>query len=414
MTSVDFIILAAGRATRFGSHSKVLYNLCGKPVLEYVIDLTSGSNCILVASDEVANSIVAQRATHVVLQNNPSGTADAFRLGLPYASHGNHVFVLFGDSPLISRNSIEVALKAVDNHDIVFGMFRADYENDYGRIVQTSNGVEVIEKIYHPEKTEFYNAGWICLNKDFILTLPKIEQIYKELYITQYVSLAKNPLGIEVLEEESIGINSLEDYIRAREILNHKLINSLFMNGVQFSDPSSVTLSHDTKIGHGSIVHGHVCIGNAVEIGCNSKVMPFTYLENCKIGDNCTIGPFAYLHGSSVAGSEVHVGAFCEVKKSNIGSGTKAKHLSYIGDAEIGRKVNVGAGTVMCNYDGIKKSKSIVGDMAFLGGNCAYVAPVEIGEMAYIGAGTTVRGNVEPSSVYVCSPKIVRCKRNDA
>jgi bifunctional UDP-N-acetylglucosamine pyrophosphorylase/glucosamine-1-phosphate N-acetyltransferase len=213
-----------------------------------------------------------------------------------------------------------------------------------------------------------------------------------------------------VSEDEAIGINTVADYLIVKQRMKYRLIESFIKKGVVFLDPDSTHLSWDTAIGCGSIVSQGVSIGRGVQLGTENKVLPYSFLEEVKSGHNCTIGPFAYIHNAHLE-NQVHLGAFCEVKGSHIDSLTKSKHFSYIGDATIGKKVNIAAGTVFCNYDGKNKNHCTVEDEAFLGANCSYIAPVIVGKGAFIGAGTVVRQNVESGALYVANPNHIEYKK---
>lgn len=408
---VNFIILAAGKGSRFGLHPKVLLDLFGRTCLEMVVSLTGSFPTVLVINNIIKDKIKLldfRKKITIRIQEEPKGTGDAFEIGLP--SKDDHAFLLFGDSPLISPDTIKRTLNLINTCDIVFGIFKSNKLNQYGRVIKLGTKKhKVVEYSEHPESSEFYNAGWICFNRNFLKNIPKLNLNTPEKYITSYIELGDSEV-IEVDEEEAIGINTPEDYYTVKEKLKWNIIKKNIMKDVLFLDPSSTHISWDTEIGPGSVISGNVHIEKNVKIGKENKILPYSFIENVKTSDNCIIGPFTYIHNTNLE-QAVHLGAFCEINRSHIGSHSKAKHLSYIGDAQIGRKVNVGAGTVFCNYDGIKKSQCIIEDEAFLGSNCSYVAPIKIGKGAFIGAGTVVRQDIKSGTLYVANPNYIEYKK---
>lgn len=406
----SFMILAGGLGSRFGSNPKVLTKICGLSCIDHIIHTIQDHPIVVVTTEKIAPQVNAP----TIIQEKPNGTGHAFQIGLQGINSGQNVFVIFGDSPLITKSTIEAVLNKVNHSEIVFGMFRSSKPNHYGRIVKVNDQYNIVEYVDHPESTEFYNAGWMCFNSHFIdkikqniNTLARYET--SEFYLTEYLKYGQaEPVIID--ETESIGINTINDYIDVRQVINLRLISKLMCNGVYFTDPNSVSISFDTEIGPDSIVEGHVNFGPGVKLGSNNRIMSYTILEHIITGSNCHLGPFTYIQDTTID-HDGYIGSFCEVKRSKIGAATKAKHLSYIGDAEIGNSVNIGAGNVFCNYNGVKKSKCIIEDKVFLGGNCTYVAPVVVGKGAYVGAGTVVRQKIEPGILYVANPSIIEYKK---
>ena len=389
-----FIILAAGKGSRFGGRSKVLQDLCGKRILDLVLEIAGQDKAIIVGSSEVAKIY----GPEVVVQEKPTGNGDAFLLGLKELQGKGPVVVLMGDSPLILRSDINRGLNFLSNNEVVIGKFKGAKEG-YGRVVEYPNNC----KIYDPSEMpmgKFSSAGWICFRRDFInqiiaATDGPIVAKTGENPITDYVNFAKYSCAIEVSESSSIGINSREDYRSAYQEVQRLLMDKLFMRGVDFASGECSGLRFDTMLGAGTIVHQNVVFGPKVTVGENCTLGPFCYLESCKIGDNCCIGPFCHVRGKSIIGNKCHIGSFCEINRSELGDECKSKHFSYLGDGKIGRQVNIGAGTVFCNYNGHQKQTTKVGERSFLGSGSLYIAPVEIGEDSYVGAGTVVSKKVE-------------------
>jgi bifunctional UDP-N-acetylglucosamine pyrophosphorylase/glucosamine-1-phosphate N-acetyltransferase len=225
----------------------------------------------------------------------------------------------------------------------------------------------------------------------------------KEYYLTDIVAIARSR-GLEVAaviaaEDEVLGVNDLSQLAAAEAALQARLRAKAMREGATLRDPSSVTLAFDTRLGRDAIVEPHVVFGPGVAVGEGSRIRSFSYLERATIGQNVSVGPFARLRPGTVLAQDVHIGNFVEVKASDVGVGAKINHLSYIGDASIGARTNVGAGTITCNYDGFAKYRTEVGAHAFIGSNSALVAPVKIGDGAYVGAGSVITQDVAPDAL---------------
>ena len=294
-----FIILAAGKGSRFGGRSKVLQDLCGKRILDLVLEIAGQDKAIIVGSSEVAKIY----GPEVVVQEKPTGNGDAFLLGLKELQGKGPVVVLMGDSPLILRSDINRGLNFLSNNEVVIGKFKGAKEG-YGRVVEYPNNC----KIYDPSEMpmgKFSSAGWICFRRDFInqiiaATDGPIVAKTGENPITDYVNFAKYSCAIEVSESSSIGINSREDYRSAYQEVQRLLMDKLFMRGVDFASGECSGLRFDTMLGAGTIVHQNVVFGPKVTVGENCTLGPFCYLESCKIGDNCCIGPFCHVRGKNL------------------------------------------------------------------------------------------------------------------
>ena len=404
---LSFIILAAGHGTRFGAHPKVLTDLGGRTCLEEVLSITSDADTVIVLNESIPlNTIPISSRVKTVIQASPTGTLDAFQLGLGEITAG-HVCVLFGDSPLTSNDTITRALALIEDYDIVFsGFHSSDTFNQYGRIIP-GNPNRILEFTEHPEPSELYNGGWMLFNARFINQMTSIR--LRNRFLTQYLEFGKSTF-ILVPEEEALGINTPADYQRVRSIINRRRVFELIRQGVQVLDPATVTLSYGSEVGTGSILEPNLFFGPQVKLGSYTTVKANTVLECVTAGNHCTLGPFGYFHDVTI-GDECHLGAFCEVTRSKIGNRTKAKHLAYLGDVEVGNRVNIGAGSVFCNYDGRRKQACLVEDEVFLGSNCSFVAPIRIGRGAYIGAGTTVRKDVDSGALYVANPSYMEYKK---
>ncbi|QEK39284.1 NTP transferase domain-containing protein [Candidatus Nesciobacter abundans] len=463
--SINAIILAAGKSSRFKLGSKILMNLCGKRIIDYVIDIVHDLNNLPVSEEDIGainsdseeNVLNEKHDKHIqgdldhnsgtknhdvisnekttnlksevivvvndefdknelngvsyCIQKKQLGTGHAVQSSLDLIDNFEPIVILLGDSPLVSHGDINKALHAMKNgNDVALGGFRKDLysslPNQYGRIIIEKGVVESIKeaKVF-PKETEFFNAGWFVFRNKNIAErlLSKIQDTNGEYYLTECVEIA-NKIGLKVgmIETNFVtGINTLGEYSLAVESLQRKWKEEAIDRGVCFLDPSSVTLSFDTKIDTNVIIEPHVVLGTGVCIKKNARIKSFTVIENSTINESCTVGPFANLRAGTILMENSSVGSFVETKKCFLGKGSKAKHLCYLGDVKIEKNVNVGAGAVFCNYDGKDKHSSTVGESAFLGGNTTYVSPVSIGARSVIGAGSVITKDVSDGSTCV-------------
>jgi bifunctional UDP-N-acetylglucosamine pyrophosphorylase/glucosamine-1-phosphate N-acetyltransferase len=322
----------------------------------------------------------------------------------------HNVIICHADTPLIQPGTLR--LLAQSNHDLTVAAMRIDDPIDsmYGRLIlDNGNLVGIVEakEATTPQKqiaianAAIYSISMECLES--CINEISMNDHAKEFFFTDIVKIAYNKRFaidyVEVPAVEATGIDTTDALYNApvQEFLRKKLMDS----GVVFQDQSSVSLSMDTKIGRGTFVGAFNVFSPGVSIGDNATIEPFCVLEDCRIGDNCSIGPFARLRGGVVVGCSAVVGNFVEVKKSAIGDNTKIKHLAYIGDATIGNKVNIGAGAVICNYDGIRKHHTEICDGASVGANASLVAPIRIGSLAFIGAGSVITKNVPDATLAI-------------
>jgi bifunctional UDP-N-acetylglucosamine pyrophosphorylase/glucosamine-1-phosphate N-acetyltransferase len=258
------------------------------------------------------------------------------------------------------------------------------------------------------------NAGLMALDGTRALSLLKAvrdanEQ--REFYLTDVVELAVDrgwtTEVIRVPEQEVIGVNDRAQLAIAEAAMQRRLREAVMRGGVTLVDPESVTLAFDTVIGHDTIVEPHVVIMNGVRVGSEARIRSFSHLEGVTVGDRAAVGPFARLRPGTSLGEDVHVGNFVEVKASTLASGVKANHLSYIGDAVIGARTNVGAGTITCNYDGFAKTRTTIGEGVFVGSHSSLVAPVTVGDGAYIGTGSVITEDVAPDALVIARARQV-------
>ena len=429
--SLHIIILAAGKGQRMNSNMpKVLHTLAGKPLLAHVIDTAQKLNpkriYVVYGNGGFA---IPNTFSHYdvdwVNQPEQLGTADALRHALPLLPHDARVLVLYGDVPLISVTTLEELVDAC-TEGLCLLMAEVDDPSGLGRIVRDKQG-EVIsiveEKDANPQQLDCQevNSGILATTADRLNKwLPKIQNNnrQKEFYLTDIVALAvKDRLPIldfcPHYEWEIMGINNRSELAVAERILQITQAETLMRDGVTLIDPERFDLRGELAVGQdvtidiNVILEGQVKIGNNcfIEAGCvirnavigdNVRIKAFSHIDDVKIANDCQVGPFARLRPGTILAAGAHVGNFVEVKNTTMGTHSKANHLTYIGDATIGANVNIGAGTITCNYDGINKHKTIIGDHAFIGSNTELVAPVTIGSYATIGAGSTITKDAPP------------------
>lgn len=423
--STSIIILAAGQGKRMNSAKpKVLQTLAGRPMLQHVIDISRslGAEDICVVYGHGGDDVRAAFAHEDIrwaLQDEQKGTGHALQQAMPEMPDVNRVLVLYGDGPLLRGSTLQNLLSSCGDNDIAVLTVELDDPFGYGRIVREDGVVlkSVEEKdASNTEKSiKEINTGVICCPatklKAWLGNLSN-DNSQGEYYLTDIVAMAVAD-GIVVHgvitndQVETMGINDRRQLAAAERALQRRLVDELMDQGVAFADPDRVdirgnlTCGQDVFIDVNAIFEGDVCLGDNVRvesnnvirdcrIGNGSVIHPNCHIDNATMGSDCEIGPFARLRPGAELGNEVHIGNYVEIKKSTVADGSKINHLSYIGDATIGKKVNIGAGTICCNYDGVNKHRTIIGDGAFIGSGVELVAPVEIGAGATIGAGSTI------------------------
>jgi len=442
------VILAAGKGTRMKTKKpKVLHCIAGKPLLGYVLDavLSAGvGKCVVVGGygfQEVAEYVKKHTNGNVVMvyQKEQLGTAHALmQAESELGSNEGHVLVVCGDTPLITSKTLANLMKChIDNFSdaTVLTTMKQD-PTGYGRIIRDSSGkfkriVEQKDASSEELRINEINTGIYCFSlKGLFDALKNIsaDNAQKEYYLTDIIELynKNNRLVCAYLcedEVEVMGVNDLKQLSDAEHMLRKRLLNDLMYRGVRIIDPStvyideSVLIEPEVVIYPNTIIEGSTKIGSKSVIGPSSRIIDCDVGENCTvqysvvrdsvIGDNCTVGPFANIRPGSKIGSGVKIGDFVEVKKSQIGDNSKVPHLSYIGDAVIGADVNIGAGTITCNYDGKDKHTTVINDGAFIGSNTSLVAPVEIGARAVVAAGSTITKNVPDNALGVARQRQV-------
>ena len=426
---IDVIILAAGKGTRMGSNTpKVLSKLASKPLLQHVIDTCSQlSNSKLhivvgVGKNQVKESVLTPKGTNWISQNRQLGTGHAVKQALKSLRPGATTLIMYGDVPLVNIKTLK-KLISIGKNNLGLLTFNLDKPEGYGRILRRGNKVAAIveEKdasITEKEITEV-NSGIISTSAKILKELiPQIKNknSAKEYYLTDVIQLAtENKISIKTVNPDStnevLGANDKQELQKLERAYHLNIAEEFMKRGVNFADThrvefrGKVTLGKNSFIDINVIVEGESKIGKNCFIGAGAvirnstlgdgvRVEPYSVIENSSIGEDSKIGPFAHVGPEAWLDKEVEIGNYVEVKRSKLGSKTKAKHLAYIGDGEVGSSVNIGAGTIFVNYDGKKKHKTKVGSGAFIGSNSALIAPLQIGKNSMIGAGSVVTENV--------------------
>lgn len=437
------LILAAGQGKRIKSNlPKVLHKVCGKEMINHVIDTMREANIedvniIIGKGAELVQKATESRNVSYSLQEEQLGTGHAVKCAKEFLKDKDGVVAIFtGDAPLIRKETVKNLL---DNHieNGNTGTLLTSLIQDptgYGRIIRNGNEIERI--VEHKDcnedelKVNEINAGMYCFDiKSLLGALEKLsnDNAQGEYYLTDVISILKSEgkkLGAVITEfDETLGVNSRAELAQA-EVIMRKVINKKHLdNGVTIIDPSNTYIGVDVVIGQDTIIYpGNVLEGNT-EIGTDCILYPNSRIDSSiigneveiqssvilqsKIGDNTTVGPFAYVRPESNIGDKVRIGDFVEIKKSTIGNNTKVSHLTYIGDAEVGENCNFGCGTVVVNYDGKNKNKTIIGDNSFIGCNTNLVSPVEVKDNTYIAAGSTITKEVPEGSLAIARAKQV-------
>lgn len=415
MKKLTTIILAAGKGTRMNSSlSKVLHPIANQPMLSHIIDKSEKlkSNKIIVVVNETFNIPKKKPNSKIiyVVQNQQLGTGDAIKVCLKNIDKvNNRVLILYADVPLINNSTLRKLIKLRNKNEIKILAFKKLEKNNYGKLIIQNSVVEKIieaKEFKTDNQPDDCNSGVFCASAEGLLKLiPKIKNsnVKKEYYLTDFFELAFNSkYRTKVVygsEEEFMGINNKVELAQAEKIMQNKLRVKFLKQGVTLIDPETVYFSKDTKIGKDVTIYPNVFIGPKVSIGSNTTIHPFTHLDDCKIGKNVNIGPNARIRPGSDISDDARIGNFVEIKKSKIGKGSKVNHLAYVGDAILGKNVNIGAGTITCNYDGKNKHITQIGDNAFIGSNSSLVAPLKIEKDAYIGSGSVITKDVSKGAL---------------
>jgi bifunctional UDP-N-acetylglucosamine pyrophosphorylase/glucosamine-1-phosphate N-acetyltransferase len=444
MSNYSAVILAAGQSKRMMSKkSKVVHSICGKAVIEWVVENVekAGVKDIVTIVGHMAEQVmecIGDRSQYA-MQNERLGTGHAVMQAKQFLSENDgHVIVLCGDTPLIKTQTIKSILDYQIKHNLSATVLTAKLKDPtgYGRIIRNKDEsvlkiVEQKDANAEEQLVNEINSGVYCFKAQELLgALDKISNNNSqgEYYLTDTLEIMiKNGLKVGAMvaddAKEILGINNRLQLAEANAIIRQRILEQHMLKGVTIIDPSNTYIDDGSEIGAdtivypGTIIEGKCKIGEDCIIGPNTRLIS-SEIENdsevinsvvveSSVGSDTHVGPFAYIRPGSKIGSHVKIGDFVEIKKSVIGDNTKLSHLTYVGDAEIGKNVNMGCGVVVVNYDGKKKNKTIVGDNAFVGCNVNLVSPLEVGENAYIAAGSTITDKVPENALAIARERQV-------
>jgi len=413
------IILAAGKGTRMKSAlPKPLHEIAGRPMVQHVIATAERLNpdkIVVVTGPDMEQMQEAVRPHAIALQPVPNGTGGA---ALAAAQHfkdfDGDILVMYGDTPLVTTATMQKMVdirRQFSSIGLTFSGMRVTAPNTYGRMVMDDDGtlkkiVEFKDASTEEKNITLCNGGIVCADGAKLfqwLSQVSNNNAQGEYYLTDLPAIARKDNRqthvVEVPAEEMEGINSRVDLAYIEKLFQKRLRDEHMLAGVTLVDPETVYFSYDTVIGQDVIIEPNVFFCPGVVIRNNVHIQANCHIAGSEIEEGATIGPFARLRNGSKIGKDAHLGNFVETKNTHVGAGAKAGHLTYLGDAEIGEKTNIGAGVITCNYDGFLKHKTKIGKEAFVGSNSALVAPVTVGNGAFIGAGSTIGQNVPDNAL---------------
>jgi bifunctional UDP-N-acetylglucosamine pyrophosphorylase/glucosamine-1-phosphate N-acetyltransferase len=424
MNALNIVILAAGKGTRMYSDTpKVLHSLAGKPLLQHVLDCAVSLHpqqiCTVYGhGGEAVPQAMQDYAAKFVIQEPQLGTGHAVQQAMPHLQDDSRTLILYGDVPLIQHSTLHQMQKAGDG--LVLLTVNLANPTGYGRIVRNSEG-DVLRIVEQKDATQDelqiheVNTGiMLAPTAKLRAWLGKLrnDNSQSEYYLTDIVAMAvREGVAVHSVQPaqawEVEGINNKMQLADLERVWQKEVATKLLTQGVTLSDPARIEVrgellcGRDVEIDVGCIFEGKVSLADRVKVGAYSiirntsiaqetQIAPYSHIDSSEVGANCHIGPYARLRPGSKLHDHAHVGNFVEIKNSEIGHGSKANHLSYIGDSTVGSRVNIGAGTITCNYDGANKFRTVIEDDAFIGSDTQLVAPVTVGKGATIGAGSTI------------------------
>ncbi|MGO4891174.1 bifunctional UDP-N-acetylglucosamine diphosphorylase/glucosamine-1-phosphate N-acetyltransferase GlmU [Flavobacterium sp. W21_SRS_FM6] len=434
------VILAAGKGTRMKSTlPKVLHPIGGKPMVQHIIDTVKqvgATNINLVyghGADQLQQAL-AHNELNWCLQAEQLGTGHAVQQAAPFLSDEEDVLILVGDAPLIKASTLSELFSTKQQADLALLTVHLDDPSGMGRIIRQGDNVSAI--VEHKDATPAQrkiteiNTGMMIMNgKDLKRWLSQLnnQNAQGEFYLTDVIEMAANEGKIirashPTSATEVEGINNRMQLAKIERAFQTEQANDLMSKGVTLLDPQRFDLRGDLVVGQDIVIDVNVVIEGTVSIGSNVKIGPNCLLIDCSIADgcvieansiieqaqvaeNCQVGPFARLRPGTEMRENAKVGNFVELKKTVLGVGSKANHFTYLGDTTVGDKVNIGAGTITCNYDGVNKFRTEIGDGAFIGSNSSIVAPISIGKNATVGAGSVITKSVDDAELAIARAK---------
>jgi len=417
------VILAAGQGTRMRSDThKVLHPIASRPVLLHLLDrvdaLGADKRVVVVGKGrEQVEAAIAGRDAAIAVQAEQKGTGHAVQQAADaLAGYDGPVLILYGDTPFVEAGTLRRMIDRLDGDGgpgvVVLASYQADPAK-YGRII-LGEGDRIAKMVEFRDATEEERAVTLCNSGmmavragDLFRWLERVgnDNAAGEYYLPDIVTVAaaegREAVVIEGDPYEAAGVNSRAELAHLELEWQRRRREQALDEGATLIDPESVWFAYDTRLGRDVTVEPHVVFGPGVEVADGATIHAFSHIEGAVIGLKASIGPFARIRPGTRLADRTKVGNFVELKKAEIGEGAKVNHLSYVGDASVGARANVGAGTITCNYDGFGKYRTVIGAGAFIGSNTALVAPVTIGDGAVIGAGSVITEDVEPDSLAV-------------
>lgn len=428
-SSLACIILAAGKGQRMQSAlPKPLHPVAGRSMLAHVIaaaESLSPEKIVVVTGpdmSQVAEAAAPHRTAIQQVQNGTGGAALAARDSLK--GFDGDILVLFGDAPLVTTDTLKRLVDArrqLPAVGVVYAAFRTPDPKRYGRMVMGDDGslskiVEYKDASEAERAITLCNGGIICA--DGAKLFDWLDQVGNdnaqgEYYLTDLPAIARKDNRIaqivEVDANEMEGANTRVELAQLERLMQDRLRERHMLRGATLVDPQSVFFSHDTVIGRDVVIEPNVFFGTGVRVADNVTIHANSHIAGAHIGEGASIGPFARLRSGSKIGADAKVGNFVETKNVTLGAGAKVSHLTYLGDADIGTRANIGAGTITCNYDGFDKSRTVIGEEAFIGSNSALIAPVTVGAGAFVGAGSAIYDDVPPNALSLTrAPQITK------
>lgn len=417
------IILAAGQGTRMQSPTpKVLQQVGGRAMLDWAVHLANRLHAEpIIAVIGKHPPAVQEHAIkllgpgNIAIQDPPLGTAHAVRMAQPLLrDFVGDILVIFADTPLIPSEVAEQLFSATGDDIAISALgFTPPDPGVYGRMVLDGSGnlqaiIEAKDATPEQRAIRLCNSGILAARSETFFNL--LESVGNhnakgEFYLTDVVALA-NRAGLRARAVETdadavLGVNSLEELVRAEAIFQQRTRNAMLARGVAMTAPETVFFSHDTEIESGAMIEPYVIFGPRVRIAQGARIRAFSHLEGAQVDTDAVIGPFARLRPGATIGARAHIGNFVEVKNVTFGDDAKANHLAYLGDGSVGARTNIGAGVIFCNYDGYDKYQTHIGADAFIGSDCALVAPVQIGDGAYTGTGSVITDDVASGALAI-------------
>lgn len=423
--TLDVVILAAGKGTRMRSERpKVLHKLAGKSMLQHVLDtvsaLTPANICVIYGfGGEQVPAAIKNPALQFVKQEPQLGTGHAVQQAIPHLEESHITLIVYGDVPLVQASTLRALIAQAEKGHVGLLTVELPDPHGYGRIVRENGAIQRIVEHKDASQEELQisevNTGMMAVPNRYLskwLNALDNRNAQGEYYLTDVIGMARKD-GVDVVSArpegvwEVTGVNSRAQMEQLEREFQREQANKLLAAGVSLTDASRIDIrgelhcGADVEIDVNCLFEGTVRLGDAVSIGANcvlrdvsvasgSRIDAFTHIEQASIGRNCKVGPYARIRPGSVLDDEVHIGNFVELKNSQIGLNSKINHLSYVGDCTMGSKVNIGAGTITCNYDGANKFRTVIEDGAFIGSDTQLIAPVTVGKGATIGAGSTI------------------------